>query len=896
MWELLVSWISRLRFTLSRQRLNRETAEELRTHLELLTERYVDSGMTPAEARQAAARQLGNVTLVREDVHVMNSVQWLDVLINDLTYACRVVARNPAFALVVVATLALGIGANSAILSVAHAALLKPLPYERPGEIYGVQVVIPERAAFGTLPVTVQAYFEWRAAKTDFTAMGVVRPWEASVTGDGEPERLGGARVSANFFSLLGVPIARGREFSANEEQPGNENVVVLSDGLWRRRYAADEAVIGKTIMLNGRPHLVIGVAAPSLLVPTGTQLHALLPFAPRVEIWKPIAPTARELEGETWDHGMLARLSPAATPEQGRQQLERILNEMIRTRLPDVKTHLAIQLVSLREIYAGRIKLRLLLVLAASTLLLLTACASIANVLLARVASRANELATRIALGAGRGRIVSQILTEALVLAVLGGSIGAVIAVVGTRILAAYGPDDLRGYTDLPLNARSLGFALAVSVLTGLACGIVPAWQACRRDVVTHLRDGGRNSVGARDAGRARQILVGIEMSLATVLLASAGLLLHSFVRVMTTDRGYEVDRILAVELSLFGQRYSAAEARTAFYNDLLESVRALPRVAAAGAVSHLPALSVSDGGSQTVFYPTDTDFRNLVMARPVAVIRSATSGYFQASGVPLLAGRLLTDQEPAPVAVISASLASILWPGELPGAILNRQFRQGNTTGPLIEVVGVVTDARPGSLDREPPPVIYRPYRQWASGPMTVVVRASQDPTSLSVDVRAAIRRLDPNLPIASMRTLREILSSTVAPRRFQMTLMTLFAVVALLLGAVGTYGVVSYGVVCRTREVGLRMALGARRADVLQWVILTGLRPVLVGVATGLVAAIAAASAMRGMLFGVTPLDPLSLGVVVTVLVLTAALACYLPARRAARLDPIVALRHD
>jgi putative ABC transport system permease protein len=413
---------------------------------------------------------------------------------------------------------------------------------------------------------------------------------------------------------------------------------------------------------------------------------------------------------------------------------------------------------------------------------------------------------------------------------------------------------------------------------------------------VVTQLHAGGRNSVGARDAGRARQILVGVEMTLATVMLASAGLLLHSFVKVMTTDRGYDVDRILAVELSLFGQRYSSGEARTAFYNDLLESVRALPRVAAAGAVSHLPALSVSDGASQTVFHSTDTDFKKLVMTRPVALIRSATAGYFQASGVPLLAGRLLTDQEPAPVAVISASLASLLWPGEQPGAILNRRFRQGNTTGPLIEVVGVVTDARSGSLEGEPPPVIYRPYPQWASGPMTVVVRAAQDPASLGLDVRATIRRLDQNLPIASMRTLREIVSTTVAPRRFQMTLMTLFAVVALILGAVGTYGVVSYGVVCRTREVGLRIALGARRADVLQWVLLAGLRPVLVGVAAGLIAAIAAASAMRGMLFGVTPLDPLSLGVVATVLVLTAALACYLPARRAARLDPIVALRHD
>jgi predicted permease len=896
-WTALVTLVSRLRFVAKRGQLSHDSADELRLHLELLTARYIDAGLAPDAARAAARRQLGNVVLVREDIYRMNSIRWLDVVSHDVRYAWRVFARNPGFAAVVVLTLALGIGANTAMLSLAWSVLVKPLPYAEPGQIYSAEVVIPERRAqIPSLPPTVQTYLRWRSAPTAFSGMAALTPWEANVGGDGEPERLGGARVSANFFSFLGVPIALGRAFSAAEEQPGKEQVVVISDSLWHRRYGSDPAVIGRTISINGVGHLVIGVASPGLLVPTGSQLHALLPFASRVDVWRPIAPTPTTLNNESWDHGVLVRLADDAGREQGRQQLAAILTEMARIQMPRVKTEVDIQLIPVREVYARKTRLGLLLTLAASVLLLLTACASIANVFLARVASRANELATRIALGAGRARILSQTVTETVLLAILGGAVGGFLAKYGTRIVASYGPDDVQRLADTKLNVPFLVFSIAISLATGVLCGIVPAWQASRKDAAEELKEAGRSTGSGRKAGRSRRVLVGVEMGLATVLLASAGLLLHSFVNVMKTDRGYQVERVLTADLSLFGQRYSMAEARAVFYLGLLENVRALPGVLAAGAISELPARSASSGASRTIFYATDTDLQGLVLARPVAMIRGVTEGYFAASGTPLRAGRLLANDETQPAAVISESLANRLWPKESPAAVVGRQFSQGNLTAPLITIAGIVADARPGGLDREPPPVIYRPYSQWASGPMTMVVRTAQEPAALAGAVRAEIWKLDPNLPISAMQTLQEIVSSSVAQRRFQMTITSLFALVALLLGAVGVYGVVSYSVACGTRDIGLRIALGALRSDVMRWVFAGAMRPVLIGLGAGLIAAVAIARTLRSLLFDVAPLDPLSLGAVVLVLLLTSGLACYLPARRAAAMDPLTALRHE
>jgi len=870
---------------------------EFRFHLESQIGDYVSQGLSREEAELRARREFGPVDLAKDECRDQRAVEWLDHFLRDVRYACRSLRKSPEFVAAAIITLALGIGANTAIFSVVYAVLLKPLPYAQPDQVYSVEVVIPERRGqLPSLPVTVQAYLEWRKADTAFAAMSTLRPWECNLTGDGEPERLGGARVSANFFSFLGVPAARGRGFSAEEEKPGNERVVVISDALWRRRYGADPALLGRKVDVNGESHLVVGIAPPSLLVPTGMLLHPLLPFAPRIDIWKPIAPTIMELKNESWDHGLLVRLRPGANLETGRQQLEAVLNAMIRAQAPGIKTEPIIQLVPIREIFAGKVRLRLLLILAASALLLLAACTNIANLFLARVASRTSEFATRIALGAGRARILSQTLTETNLLALLGGAIGAVLAKYGAGVLASNGPDDVRLLGDTRLNLPVLLFALTASLITGIVCGVFPAWQAYRRDAAAGLQEGVRTALGGSRAARFRQILVGVEMALGTALLASAGLLLHSFVKVMRADRGYQVERVLAVDLSLFGQRYSAGPGRAAFYRELAENVRALPGVLAAGAISDLPAVAGSSGASRTIFHPTDTNFQSLVLARPVAMIRSVTTGYFAASGSLLRAGRFFADAEQVPVALISESLANRLWPRESPAAFVGRTLRQGDVSGPLIIVAGVVEDARPGAVDREPPPLIYRPHQQWASGPMTLVVRTAREPAALAPAVRAEIRKMDPNLPIPAVRTMREIVSASVLQRRFHMALTSLFALVALMLGAVGVYGVVSYSVACRTRDFGLRIALGAMRADVMRWVFSNGMRPVLIGLLAGLGGAIAIARAARSLLFEITPADPLSLGAVVLVLLLTSGLACYLPARRAAALDPMTALRHE
>ena len=883
MWD---SWFQRRRW-------EKRMDAEFRFHIESQVSQYLAEGMSRREAQARAFREFGPIDLAKDECRDERPAEWFDLILRDIRYAARTLRRSPGFAAAAIITLALGIGANTAIFSVVYSVLMKPLPYALPGQIYSVEIVIPERRAqFPSLPVSIQAYLDWRK-HAGVAAITALRPWECNLTGDGEAEHLGGARVAANFFSFLGAPLARGRAFSTDEEQPGKDRVVVISDSLWRRRYAADPAIVGRSIKLNGANHVVVGVAPPSLLVPTGTLLHPMVTFAPRVDVWKPIAPTQAELEAESWDYGVLVRTGSTNRAEQTRQQLQAALNAFVRAQDPTVDTQLLTQLVPIREIYSGKVRLRLLLVLAASALLLLTACSNIANLCLARMASRAAEFAVRIALGAGRARILSQTLAETILLALLGGTLGAAIASFGADLLAAYGPDDVRVLAHGGLNLPVLLFALAASVATGAACGMIPAWQAYRKDAAAGLQEGARLASAGNRATRFRQVLVGLEMTLGTALLASAGLLLHSFVNVVRADRGYQVERILAVSLE---KRANRDADRVAFYRDLVDNLRGLPGVLAVGAISDLPATAGSTGASRTVFYAADADFRNLVLQRPVAVIRSVSPGYFTAGGTALRSGRFFNDQEPVQSALVSQTLAHRLWPGEPFAALSGRTVRLGDPSQPLVTIVGVVEDVRPGAMDHDAPALLYRPHPQWPSGAMTVVVRTVQDPASVAPAIRARIRQMDANLPIPTIRTMQEIVSSAVAERRFQMVLTGLFALVALLLGAVGVYGVVSYSVACRTRDIGLRIALGALRSDVLRWVLSQGMPPVLIGLFAGLGAASLIATLLRSLLFGITPADPLALGLVAVMLLSTSGFACYLPARRAARLDPITALRHE
>ncbi|MFB3905010.1 MAG: ADOP family duplicated permease [Acidobacteriota bacterium] len=877
-----------------RRQWERRMDAEFRFHLDSQVNDYINQGFSREEAELRARREFGPLDLAKEECRDERPLEALDRFLRDIRYAFRSLARSPGFAAAVILTLGLGIGATTSIYSVVYAVLLKPLPYRQENKLVSVEVSVPQLGdQFPFLPPRIQDFLRWREARTAFASMAASVPIQRNLTGDGEPERLNGARVSANFFSVLGVPVGLGRGFVPEEEQPGRDRVVVIGHELWSRRFGSDPGLLGRSITLNGINHRVIGVALPALPVP---NLTSRTREQGRLDFWIPLALSEGELRNRgNWNYGVLARLGPGADPEVGRLQLEGMLRDGLRKDLPEARIEAFIRLTPVREIYVGNVRLRLLLLLGASGTLLLIACANVANLFLARAANRAGELATRIALGAGRGRIVRQMLTESTLLAVLGGFLGIMIALSGVPVLLAYGPGDLPALmAGTGVNWNVLCFALAVSLLTGAACGVFPALRACRAQAGMTLRETARGSLAGGGAARFRRLLIGTEMALGTVLLVLAGLFLQSFVKVITTDRGYEVDGVLSVELPLSGPGYESLDRRIAFYRELIERVRSIPGIVAAGAISDLP--SGQETGTTTIFRKDDTNAASVVLERPVAGVRCATPGYFAAGGSVLRAGRVFGQSESTRVALISESLSRRLWPGEAFPLVIGRQVRQGDVTGPPITVLGVVSDFRTGALDREPLPQIYRPYNQAPRGRMTLLARTAQEPAMLAGALRNEVRQMAPDIPVPAVRTMREILSAAVAPRRFLMALTSLFAALALTIGAVGVYGMVSYSVTCRTRDIGLRIALGAIRSDVMRWVFSQGMRPVLTGLLVGLGGAVALARALRSQLFGITPTDPLSLCAVALILLSASGLACYLPGRRAAALDPATALRHE
>jgi predicted permease len=885
----------RLRASLRRGKIEREMDRELQFHLEMEAAKNVRRGMSEEDARRAALLNFGGVERTKEAYRDIALFRIFEELWQDLRYGARMLLKTPGFTAAAALTLALGIGANTAVFSVVYATLLKPLPYPEAERIYSVEIVIPEEMReWGTsFTNRIQDYLEWRKASTSFSSIAALRPGGWNLTGNGEPERVGGANVSTNFFEFLGVPPALGRGFVPGEETPGADNVVVISDALWRRRYGADPNLVGRTIELNGQNHVVVGIASPSLLVPTGTQLHSITIFAPRIDIWKPIAPTKAELEDDLiFNTGILVMLKSGESAERGRQQLDAMLNASIRAQVPGMKVTFLTRLTPIREVYSGQFRLRLLLVFAASAILLLTACVTLANLLLARFASRTGEFSIRTALGAGRIRLLAQALTEVTTLSLTGGLVGIAAAYSTAGLLATYDPAAERLLGGSPLNLPVLLFAMTIALLTGIVCGAFPAWWASRADAAQVLKEGG-GSVSGRRAARFQFALVSVQIALGTALLTSAGLLLHSFVRLARVDRGYEVERALAFDLDLTERSYSTPEQRVEFYRRLTENIRALPGVEAVGGISALPATGTFSG-FQVIYLQTDIDYVKVVHQRPAAGIRSASAGYFAASLTALKAGRFFTEQDRIPVAVISESLARALWPNDPMASVIGRAIQQSSVSVPLIEIVGVVEDVRPGSVERELPPQLYRPYHQRAASVMTIVVRTSGAPAALASAVRSEVRRLAPNLPIAAMRTMKEIVSASIAQRRFEMLLTSAFAAVALLLGVIGVYGVVSLSVSNRTREIGLRMALGAAPRDVMHWVLAHGLRPVFIGAFVGLLGAVIVATFLRSLLFGVAPTDPLALVAVAVILLCASLLACYLPARRAAGLSPADLLR--
>ena len=880
-----------------RRRLDRELETELAHHLDALAGEYEARGLTPEDARAAARRDMGGLTQVKEAYRDQHGLPALETLWQDARYAIRTLRRSPGFAAVAILTLALGIGANTAIFSVVYPLFLRPLPYLDAHELVAVSTYMPQtRAMFPSLPVRAIDFEEFRRSNRVFSAMSAIAPADFNLTGVSEPERLYGARVSANLFTLLGVQPEHGRSFLPQEDTEGADRVVLISHELWARRFGGDRSVLNQSVSLNGQSYVVVGIMPPGFLFPTGTQLHPLVPLGPRVDIWKPMGFTRSELTSEgSWNWGVLARLKPGTPLAAARQDMDRIAAAIVTRvlgQIPGSGFDVRAELQPIREMFSGRVRSAMLVLVGAVGLLLLIACVNLANLLLSRLTNRERELATRRALGASRLRVSRQLLTESVTIAVLGGVAGILVASWGAPLLVSLGPAELAGLEAGKLNAAVLLFTLAAALTTGVAFGLAAAIPTAHDNPGQVLKGGGRSTGSGFRANRLRHTLVAVEVALCTGLLAVSGLLLHSLVNVMTVDKGFAVDRILSMNVVLPGRDYPAPRA-IAFYRDIVERIRTLPQVASVGATSALPLTRESD--TTQVHLESDVQYR-LGGERPVTAYRNVTPGYFATMEIALLAGRFFDNDEPVPVAVVSEGLVRRLWPDAPYASVLGRRIRPGNITAPPVTIVGVVRDGRTTRLDRDPFPVIYRPHEQAPSREMSIVVRSEQAPQLLAASVRSEVWQLDKDLPAPAIRTMQEVVAGSMAQRRFQTTLIVLFGVLALALASVGIYGVTNYAVARQTREIGLRMALGADRLDVLRTVVMRAMTPVVIGLAAGLVGARIAATSIQSVLFGVGPLDPLALGGGCVVLVSAALMASYVPARRAMRVDPLVALRCD
>lgn len=809
---------------------------------------------------------------------------------SDLRYGLRGIRRNPGFSLIAIATLAFGIGANTAIFSVFDGILIRPLGYGDETRLVAIHEAVPKFSRLAPrIPVNAMHFLEWRKSVRAFERIAMIGGITLNLTGSGEPERLAAARVSSGLFPMLGARTQLGRTFLEEEDQPGRDNVVVLSNGLWKRRFASDPNVIGRKIVLDGHPYEIIGVLSSSFHFPKLSQLYAMTVRAERPQLWKPFAVKPDELQAMgDFNYACIGRLRPGASLNQAVAELN-AAQERLTSQAPE-KVELLAALVPLQDQITSRSRSGLQLVLSAVGVVLLIGCVNIANLLLARATSRKRELAIRSAIGAGARHLLQQMLAESLLLAGIGGALGVMIAYGALRLILTRAPVDLPRLDEVHLDARVLLFTAAISILTGLFCGLLPACRFARTDPQVAMKSGAGGSTEPRGSGRLRSLLVGLEVGLSTLCLIAGGLLLRSFVKVLEADKGFAVQQVITVNLNLPGTRYPDQSQRVRFMRSLLDSVRAWPGVLSAGISNMLP-LSGEGGNNLLTLEGTKVPFTE----RPLADIRGVNPEYFPTMGIALRQGRIFeqVDRE-RKVAVVSALTAERLWSGQNP---LGKRFKVGDPDGPFIEVTGVVGDVRSVGLDKAPSMTVYLPYwqrRTWG-GP-SLAVRTAIDPLAISSTIRGAIRQIDSELPVPEFQTMEQIVDESVAQRRFQMSLVLLFAVAALVLASLGIYGVVSYSVTLRTNEIGIRMALGARGEDILKMILRQAMAPVAVGLCGGLVASLAAGRLLARLLYGVAPVDTVTISSVVLTLAAVAALASFIPAGRATRVDPVTALRYE
>jgi predicted permease len=799
-------------------------------------------------------------------------------LLQDLRYSARQLRKSVGFSVVAVITLALAIGANTAVFSVVDQVLLHPLPYPDSGRIVKVSQTFEGLPTYDASPAN---YLDWVSENQVFAEMAASRGWQGSLSVGDRPDRVKGTMATPSFFHLFGIEPIVGRGLEASDAQPGNDHVVVLGYGLWQRYFAADRAIVGRDIRLNGEQYAIVGVMPPNfspddygelwLPSPWGVPTHPLVPDQ-----------DPRQFRGRNY-LDVWARLKPGVTVQQARAELDTI-GRRLEKQYPDSNGNVGVTFSPLHEYIVGDIRPVLLVLLAAVVIVLLIGCANVANLLLARATARAKEISIRTALGATRRRLLRQLLTESVLLALVGGGLGLLLAILAVPSLLALSPPDIRQFQQIGINREVLAFSFLASVVCGIVFGLLPALQSSRSNPNEFLKEGERGSTAHR--GRTRSVLVIAEVGLSLVLLIGAGLLVKSFARLMDVNAGFDPDHLLTFNLGLPPSTDSVHQ--LAFYQQVMQRLQALSGVQAVGAVSRLP---LAGGNSSRSF--------NVPGAEKSydADIRVSTPDYFRAMRIPLLKGRSFSDSDlggSLNVAVVNDALARTVFPGQDPIGKQITNFGPDNLT---LQIIGVVGNVRHVGLDADPNSEIYQllGQAQWPS--MFVAIRsATSDPTSLTAEAQNAVWGVNKDVPLANVRTMQEVIANSVQRRKFSMLLLTIFAVAAMLLAAVGLYGVMSYSVAQRTHEIGIRMALGARRPDVLTLVVKQGMALALMGIAAGTVLSLAMTRLISGMLFGITATDPLTFAAVAALLGTVAFLANYLPARRASKVEPMVALRYE
>uniref|UniRef100_Q020B7 Permease n=1 Tax=Solibacter usitatus (strain Ellin6076) TaxID=234267 RepID=Q020B7_SOLUE len=805
---------------------------------------------------------------------------------NEIRYAFRTLLRDRGFALMVVLSLAVGIGANTAIFSLINGVLLRAPDFPNPDRLVTLTQFAPKLAkAYPSLPMNIAIYTEWRKQLTTLESIGIARASVFNLTGSGQPEQVRGALVSASIFRVFGVQPHLGRVFTDEEDAAGRDHVVVIADALWRRRFQADPGVIGRKMLLDGEPCEVVGVLPATFHFPREEKAGTRF-LGEGLEVYRPLGYDAGDLKIRMGDfnYWATARLKPGVSPARAQAELN-VVQAGISKQIPgDFDLHAT--LMPLMERMVGEVRQGLVLLMAAVGVVLLVLCVNLANLSLARAAGRAREAAIRTALGASRGRLVRQSLVESTLLALIGGVLGVTLAYFGVHALLAAAPLDLPRLDEVSLDLPVLLFALAISLGTGLLFGALPALRSARSAPFETLKSGSRSNTEGRGGLRVRNLLVSLEVGLSAALLVTAGLLIASFVRVMSVDKGFNVERVLAVNVSLLSTKYPKPAARAEFFDRLLEKARAMPGVQDAALVSALPMT----GETWIDIVGMEHDPRPMVELPP-ANVRFISPGYFQALRVGLRDGRDFAERDrTSKVAIVSAALAQRIWGNQNP---IGRKLQD---VGALLEVVGVTPDIRSTGLDQNPVNMIYFPYWQRPQLGSAILLRSAMDPRALAGSLRAAVWAIDGEVTVPQVRTLEEVMSRSVSQRRFQMLLVLLFAGAALALAAFGTYGVLSYAVTRRTAEMGIRMALGAAQGDVLRMVLRQGMMPVMAGLVAGGLAAIAVGAYVESLLFQVSPRDPLAFGVSAAVLLTVSVAACLIPARRATRVNPIDALRFE